>query len=64
MNAAFHHSAAHLHLQPRNCIELDVLKNKAPSWKDYFFEEAQGTEGSDRRMTRSFTKGMHERAER
>ncbi|UQW74467.1 ABC transporter substrate-binding protein [Pseudomonas avellanae] len=26
--------------------ELGVLKNKAASWKDYFFEEAQGTEGS------------------
>ncbi|MBX6403748.1 ABC transporter substrate-binding protein, partial [Pseudomonas syringae pv. tomato] len=26
--------------------ELGVLKSKAASWKDYFFEEAQGTEGS------------------
>ncbi len=26
--------------------ELGVLKNKAASWKDYFFEEAHGTPGS------------------
>jgi NitT/TauT family transport system substrate-binding protein len=26
--------------------ELGVLKNKAASWKDYFFEEAHGSEGS------------------
>lgn len=26
--------------------ELGVLKNKAASWKDYFFEEAHGAEGS------------------
>ena len=26
--------------------ELGVLKNEAQSWKDYFFEEAQGAEGS------------------
>ncbi len=26
--------------------ELGVLKNKAASWKDYFFEEAHGGNGS------------------
>ena len=26
--------------------ELGVLKNKADSWKDYFFEEAHGGAGS------------------
>jgi NitT/TauT family transport system substrate-binding protein len=26
--------------------ELGVLKNKAGSWKDYFFEEAHGGAGS------------------
>ncbi|MCP2876435.1 sulfonate ABC transporter substrate-binding protein, partial [Salmonella enterica subsp. enterica serovar Typhimurium] len=26
--------------------ELGVLKNKAGSWKDYFFEEAHGGNGS------------------
>lgn len=26
--------------------ELGVLKSKAASWKDYFFEEAHGVEGS------------------
>lgn len=26
--------------------ELGVLKNKTASWKDYFFEEAHGAEGS------------------
>ena len=26
--------------------ELGVLKNEAQSWKDYFFEEAHGAEGS------------------
>ena len=33
-------------LDADNLQALGVLKNKAASWKDYFFEEAHGGDGS------------------
>ncbi|EPM49735.1 hypothetical protein PSTH1771_12005 [Pseudomonas syringae pv. theae] len=45
MNAVFHYPQRTL-IYAEKLHELGVLKNKAGSWKDYFFEETQGTESS------------------